>query len=379
MVKEEFDKKINKYPTDFDEKASKIAVKEVEKKLMNLRTIDKQKLVPPPFKEPPQWLPKSLYDEIDSIIKQYDYSITNPYESYYLKLARIRYSQNPDLYKPKSMLEDKKMNKKEWNEYLNRIKVSINSLVLITDESMKDVWLKLDKINTENLPKLFNDIKNMYFNILPSQSFKEDNADNLFHSILSIKTQEYKKLIKEDPSHFLDLLEGVQHYIEVYMELIAPDGADCLDNDDEYPFCNTNWNLKITDTEYFVFKDILNKIIEKIKNRIEFNKQERLKINQFLLNPISRKQKLENADEIFFIKKLYLKMLKHFKKPCYNEISIIDEVLFGGCYIENDIMKLIKPIKNSIKKLKDKFNNKGFVREDSDHNFDIEHTLFDKD
>lgn len=376
---EDFDKKINKYPTDFDEKANILAVEELEKKLINLKKINEQKLVPPPFKEPPKWLPKSLYDEIDSIIKQYDYSITNPYESYYLKLAKIRYSQNPDLYKPKSILEDKKMNKKEWNEYLNRIKVSINSLVLITDESMKDVWLKLDKINTENLPKLFNDIKNMYFNILPSPSFNKDNADNLFHSILSIKTREYKELIEEDPSHFLDLLEGVQHYIEVDMELIAPDGADCLDGDERYPYNNTNWNLKITDMEYSLFKNILNKIIEKIKNRIEYNKQERLKINEFLNNPISRKQKLENADEILFIKKLYLKMLKHFKKPCYNEISIIDEVLFNGCHIENDIMKLVKPVKEKIKKLENEVKNKGFVREDSDHNFDIEHTLFDKD
>lgn len=302
----------------------------------------------------PDYLPEKIKNRIDEIIKAFEYVNTNPYESYFSR-------NNLYFVQRKEVLRYEK-DSDRWYQYLKHLNRLNRCLCLVSDKRMAEAWNKFAKASdvSKDYSILFIWLTNNFCKLI---KYEQD----LIKFELSEAVQEKFDLsimLRENPEVLLDRAREVFEVFDGNISLIASDGADCfedmdkndpknkmfLDENGNLPY-KINWDLLITDDEYFTFIDIFKKILEKLENQKKLKESRREIIIKSLHNPQSRKKNIDGASEILLAKELYVKFMHDFKKPFYKEIALILNVLFGSPYCENDIVKITKPVRDNYKEL----------------------------
>ncbi|OQX94335.1 MAG: hypothetical protein B6I23_01630 [Rickettsiaceae bacterium 4572_127] len=311
----------------------------------------KVELNKPSISRVPKYLPENLKNRIQDILDAFKYAETNPYYSYFLQNSENKYIQK---------LSKEKMDEERWQYYLKKLNGFSSCLCLITDLKMKSVWEKLNKLNSDNLVSIFTYITSCF------NSFIGNSVPLFLLSEIPTMT------LKKDYSTLIENFEDMHLNMHLLIGKISPDGADCFENMDANdpknkmyldengkPPYKINWDLMIKDEEYETFMFLLGEIIEKLKNRKKYNELKRNKLVNTINKNNSRKKHISNAKEIEFIKKIYRRFIMDFKKPCYNEICIITEILFNSTYNEDNIKKHTKNLRKDIQELKKIIKEKG--------------------
>lgn len=265
-----------------------------------------------------------------------------------------------------------KNNSEEFEQVRRQLNIQNNCLILISNKEMKPVWIKFQKLikKDKDLMPFYNKVSNtynrLYKNLLEVNCFnrEEDEFGNQVH-----------KRKKPDLEKMFDKFVEINDILEKEYALFSPDGANWVENvdlEDETVKClnmvdeegnppyTINWDIYMKDEDFIKLQESFNKACWILKNRIDIENSKRKEIESEILNFESRKKKIDGVCEIKMAKKLYLECLTFFKKPCYKEISVILNVLFGSPYQENEIVKFTKKIRDNIKKYKNIVEEEGF-------------------
>ena len=297
--------------------------------------------------EAPENLPVKLKEHITNIIEAIKYAESGNYECYVTLKRSVALKYDKD--------------SAEWFDYIRELNRLNRCLVLIKCDEMQEAWFKFDKLNESSLPLIYNFFVNKFCDLIEYQP--RDEALN-FLSVKTDKMKEYS-FFNENPQALLEKAKEVYDIFEKHMCLIAPDGADCFDDladNDPDKLWSIDWSLYISDDDYYSFMATFNNILKKVYNKAKLKEGEKSKIISSINNTESRKKNIEGALEIKMAKILYKRFIELFNKPLYREITLILEGLFGSDYQENDIIKITKPLRDNIKKLKSIIKEDGFKR-----------------
>lgn len=185
-------------------------------------------------------------------------------------------------------------------------------LPVFISPSMKEMWLKLDKISSEKTEKFVQEIFFIQNNFegAVSMYYKHISERKCFEKILQ-KTEELQELLSEYHGY----------YGHIYTKQF-----DILEKN---------------------IKKFQEKSIPKLQQFKECTK------NISYLNsgyqPITREFQSDSALPVFFAKKISLYFKKEFGKPFNRYVAEIISLLFDKHYSENDIIKITKPINKFLK------------------------------
>lgn len=184
---------------------------------------------------------------------------------------------------------------------------------VITSQLMEELWLSLNKISPEKTERFAREllgIENDFGGGLRLY-FKHKEEKNCFEKILK-KTEELQDLMEEYECHF-------------YGHMVTDDFFNLQKNIDTFKEASTkeleNFEQETKDISY-LFSD---------------------------LYPITREFKKDKALPIFFARKISLFLQKEFEKPFNKDVADMVNLMFKTEYIDNDIIKMTKPMKKFIK------------------------------
>lgn len=311
------------------------------------------------LKKAPDYLPEKLKDRINEIIESIRYVQTNPYVCY----RSLKYPNFPPIVYEKDS--------DDWYRYLKDLNRLQRCFCLINNEKVAEIWKTFEKYAKSNFDysSLYTWITNNFCRLI---NYEQDIHQWGMSSEIQSSIDAYVSM-KRSPEDILKKAQELYNIFNSNISLIAPDGADCFEDLDKNnpedqkfldengnPPYKINWDLLITDDEYFEFIDIFKKILEKLHNRVRFNDSERYKTTVFLHNPISRKKGIDGAQEIYFARELYIKFMQEFNKPLYGTISLILENLFGSPYTENEVIKICSSVRKRYKGLEKEIKCQGY-------------------
>ena len=201
---------------------------------------------------------------------------------------------------------------------------------LFIDERMKVVWEKLLKINKKSTLRLPKSIELLH-------SFHHKDHLFIFDPTPKINTLET----------MISLCEGILDCEEMHTMYTT-----------EFDFEEFDQNYLIGEREHTEFIDSLNIYLTRLK-QILSHEQKNREISDarfYISNPISQKKNIENAEAIFWAKRIKALFLSFYKKPLNKEIGVIVSVLFDSdeyCYDEDYIAKITRDTQKKFKKLED--------------------------
>ncbi len=212
----------------------------------------------------------------------------------------------------KSYKEDK-VSKIIFDFYSHGTKYLMTISPIITSQLMEELWLSLNKISPEKTERFAREllgIENDFGGGLRLY-FKHKEEKICFEKILK-KTEELQDLMEEYECHF-------------YGHMVTDDFFNLQKNIDAFRETSTkeldNFEQETKDISY-LFSD---------------------------LYPITREFKKEKALSIFFVRKISLYFQKEFGKPYNNYVAEMVNLMFQTSYIDNDIIKIAKPMKTFLK------------------------------
>lgn len=331
-----------------------------------MKSIEYTKLKECTLTKAPDYLPEKIKAKINEIIEAINYTKTNPYISYFSL-------KNPYYIRRQEQLKYEK-DSDNWYRYLKYLNRMQRCFCLVNNKKTAEIWNIFEKYAKSNI-----DYSVYYIWITNTFCHRvnyEQNKAFFYEKEAEINTfmREHSILTKK-PEIFLTKALEVYNVFRSHMTLVAPDGADCfehldknnpkdriyLDKDGNPPY-KMNWDILITDDEYFEFMDIFEKILEKLQNRVTLKNSRKELLVKILYDPASRKKAIDGAQEIYFAKQLYVKFMQEFNRPLYKAISLIIDALFGSPYTENDIIKFTKPIRENYKELEDIIREEGYEK-----------------
>lgn len=262
-------------------------------------------------KDIPRWLPEEVRQSAIGRLK-------------YLENLRVKQAQQND----DSLLEFRAKLDKKTSEAVNFV------YRLAVDERMKPVWQKLFKINKDRTVRLLQDLE-----FQRSFLYRVDEAQ--FFNAFDYKPK--IQIVKLAIRRCEDLLDFTDNFHASYTT--------------EFDFEEYNRSELIGEQEHYKFTDSLKTYLDRLKEVLSYHKanQESFEAASYLMNPVSRKENIDNAEAILWAKKVKTLLFRFYKKPLNKEVGTIISVLFddGNSYDEDYISKITKDVKSALKKSED--------------------------